>query len=238
MKDSYLSRLEGIYNKKSFQRKVDYIRYNFGPIIRNLKTRKNISVLEVGPGKGEFIKYLHTCGIKDIDIIDKDKNVLKSLQKNFNITNAYNFDNVTSIKNKLRRYDLVILIQVLEHMSPKIYFSTIKTLFSRVKNNGSILIVVPNASNPLGLVERYGDLQHQMAFTEQSLKDLIIGSGINNFDFAIKGYSIPPYDAVNVARIILQKLLHLFLLALMVINGGTYFKTMSPNVALIIRKRP
>ena len=72
MKGSYLSRLEGIYNKKSFQRKVDYIRYNFGPIIRNLKTRKNISVLEVGPGKGEFIKYLHTCGIKDIDIRVKD----------------------------------------------------------------------------------------------------------------------------------------------------------------------
>ncbi|KKQ95044.1 MAG: Methyltransferase type 11 [Candidatus Woesebacteria bacterium GW2011_GWA1_39_11b] len=237
MKDSYLSRLEDVYNQKSFQRKVNYIKYNFGPIIRNLKTRKDISVLEVGPGKGEFIKYLHTCRIKNIDVIDKDKNVMKSLQNNFNITNAFNSDNVASIKSKLRRYDLVILIQVLEHMSPKFYFSTIKTLFSRVKNNGYILIVVPNANNPLGLVERYGDLQHQMAFTEQSLKDLIRGAGIHNFDFDIKGYSIPPYDVVNMVRIILQKLLHLFLLTIMVINGGTYFKIMNPNIVLIIRKK-
>lgn len=237
MKYSYLSRLEGVYNKRSFQRKVDYIKYNFGPIIRKLKIKEDVSVLEVGPGKGEFIKYLHACGIKDIDIIDNDKSVLKSLGKNFNIINAHYSDNIISVKNKLRRYDLIVLIQVLEHISPKVYFSVIKTLFSKLKNNGLILIVVPNANNPLGLVERYGDLQHQMAFTEQSLKDLIIGSAISNYDFDIKGYSIPPYDLVNVARVILQKLLHLFLLGLMIINGGTYFKTMNPNIALIIRKR-
>lgn len=238
MKDSYLSRLEGLANKESFQRKADYIRYNFGEIIRKLKQNKDISVLEVGPGRGELIKYLNNCGIDDIDILDADKTIINSLRKNFDIKNGYYSDNIISVRDKLRRYDLIVLIQVMEHLPPQIYFEVIEILYSKIKDNGYILIVVPNAGNPLGMVERYGDLQHRNAFTEQSLKDLLMGSVISNYDFYIKGYLIPPYNLVNVVRIILQKILHLFLLALMVVNGGTYFRIMNPNITLIIKKRP
>ena len=141
------------------------------------------------------------------------------------------------MKNRLRQYDLIVLIQVLEHLPSSLYFPVLKKLYSRLKNEGLILIVVPNANNPLGLTERYGDLQHQNAFTEQSLKDLAIGSGISNCGIDIKGYSIPPYSLINVVRIIFQKILHLFLLMIMVINGGTYFKEMSPNITLIIKNK-
>lgn len=237
MKDLYLTRLESVYNSKSFKRKFNYIKYNFGPIIQKLKVKKNISILEIGPGKGEFIKYLYSHGIRDIDIIDNDKNVLKNLNKEFQISNTYHSDDVISEKSKLRRYDLIILVQVLEHISPETYFSIIKVLYSKLKKDGYIVIVVPNAGNPLGLIERYGDLQHQTSFTEQSLKDLVIGSAIDDYDLEIRGYLIPPYHLVNIIRIVFQKLLHLFLLVIMIINGGTFFKIMNPNISLIIRKR-
>ena len=238
MKETYLFRLQRIYNKKSFQRKLEYIKYNFGPIIERLKSRKDISVLEVGPGLGEFIKYLNSVGVKDIDVIDNDRNVLKNLKIKFSISNSYFSDNVISVKNKLRKYDLIVLIQVLEHISPKIYFSAVKVLYSKLKKKGTILMVVPNANNPLGSVERYGDLQHQMAFTSQSLKDLVMGSGITNYNVEIRGYSIPPYTLINLIRILLQKTLHLILLGLMIVNGGSYFKVMTPNLTLIIEKEP
>lgn len=238
MKETYLVRLQRVSNKKSFQRKLDYIQYNFGSIIRKLKSRKDISVLEVGPGLGEFVKYLNSVGVKDIDVIDSDRNVLKNLKTKFNISTSYFSDNVISVKNKLRKYDLIVLIQVLEHISPKVYFSVVKTLFLKLKKKGIILIVVPNANNPLGSVERYGDLQHQMAFTSQSLKDLVMGSGIANYNLEIRGYSIPPYTLINLIRILLQKTLHLILLGLMIVNGGSYFKVMTPNLTLIIEKEP
>jgi len=237
MKNLYSARLESIYDSKTFKRKVDYIKYNFGPIVQKLKTKKKVSTLEIGPGKGEFISYLQNNGIKDIDIIDNDKSVLSSLNENYEISNIFHSNDIVSVNSKLRRYDLIILVQVLEHMSPKVYFSVVKTLYSKLNKNGYILIVVPNANNPLGLTERYGDLQHRNSFTEQSLNDLVIGSAINNYDDAIKGYLIPPYSLVNIIRIILQKMLHLFLLGLMIINGGTYFKIMNPNISLIINKR-
>ena len=77
-----------------------------------------------------------------------------------------------------------------------------------------------------------------MAFTSQSLKDLVMGSGIVNYNLEIRGYSIPPYSLINLIRILLQKILHLILLGLMVVNGGSFFKVMTPNLTLIIEKEP
>ena len=236
MKSSYLLHLDNSYTDSTFRRKVEYIKYNFGALIHNTKKDKDVCVLEIGPGRGEFVKYLNDNEIKNIDIVDNDKEVLNFVKEKFYVTNAFLSGNLTSINNDLRKYSVIILVQLLEHLPPKVYFSFIKTLYSKLKPNGSILIVVPNANNPLGLVERYGDLQHENSFTEQSLIDLVHGSGIDNYNVEIKAYSIPPTDILNVIRIMLQKVLHFFILAIMIINGGTYFKIMTPNIALIIRK--
>lgn len=131
---------------------------------------------------------------------------------------------------------MIVLIQVLEHLPLRRHPQIIKTLFEHLNKNGYILIIVPNANNPLGLVERYVDLQHQTAFTEQSLKDLVNVSRIKGYNMQIEGYEIPPYDVINIVRIFLQKILHFFLLSLLIVNGGNYFRTMTPNIVLKIKK--
>ena len=115
--NNYLDHLDNMYNKKSFERKVDYIRYNFSEIFKQKKFGKNVSILEIGPGKGEMIHYLNIKGIKDIDVIDNDKNVLKYIKKRFKIKNSYLSNSPISIKSRLGKYDLIVMIQVLEHLA-------------------------------------------------------------------------------------------------------------------------
>lgn len=232
---AYQNHLKEQYNSLTFKRKIDYLRYNFGSIFKKVSLKRG-SILEIGPGMGESIGYLNSLGIYNIDIVDSDKQILQDITNKFKIKRAFINTNVCSIDKKLGRYDLIILIQVLEHMSIDILPKVIKVLFSHLNKNGQIIIVVPNAGNPLGLTERYGDLQHTISFTERSLKDLIELSNIKNYSLKLESFKIPPYETINIVRIVMQKLLHLFLLLIMIVNGGSYFKIMTPNIVLKLKK--
>jgi len=233
---SYLHHLDSLYTSKTFQRKIDYFRFNFGRFVNRLDPKK-ASVLEIGPGKGEFIAWLNSLGIEDIDVFDIDQEVVDFVKTNYKIKNSFVSDHISSIKDKMRMYDMIILVQVLEHIDPNKYFVFVRSIFSMLRKGGVLIIVVPNANNPLGMVERYGDLQHKNSFTDQSLKDLVFGSKITGYDMEIKGYSIPPYSILNIFRIFMQKILHLFLLLIMIVNGGSFYKIMTPNIVLVLKKR-
>ncbi len=231
----YIKHLQELSNPKTFKRKKDYIDYNLKSVFKSVGY-KNIKVLEIGPGLGEFESYLNDKKIFDIDIVDNDKSVLDYVSKNYRIKNKFLINKMSALDKKLGSYDVILLMQVLEHLPASEYAFTLKTLFEHLKTNGYLIIVVPNSNNPLGLVERYADLQHTGAFTTQSLKDLLNLAEIKNYQTEIRGYEIPPIGLLNIVRIFLQKILHFVLLLMMVVNGGLFFKTMTPNIMLIIRK--
>lgn len=224
-----------MYDKRTFKRKIDYIKYNFSFIFQQFKS-KEIFCLEIGPGMGEFITHLNNIGVNNIDIVDNDKGILDYAKKKFKIKNSIVNHNINLTDSKLGKYNLIVMIQVLEHIPINQYKKIIQILYKHLKQNGYLVIVVPNANNPLGIVERYGDLQHYNSFTEQSLKDLLTYSHIENYEIDIKGYEIPPYSIINIVRIFFQKLLHILLLLLLIVNGGIFFKTMTPNIMLTIRR--
>lgn len=233
--NNYVKHLEEMSMPATTKRKKDYIDFNLKRYFRNIGFNK-IKVLEVGPGLGEFENYLNGKGVVDIDIIDNDRNILDYVSKKYKLNKCYFTKSISLIGKQLRKYNFIFLMQVLEHLPVNKYADTMRLLFKHLEKDGFLVIVVPNANNPLGLIERYGDLQHTGSFTEQSLKDLVSLSGIEGYSMEIRGYEIPPYDPLNIFRIIFQKILHLILLFMMIINGGIFFKTMTPNIMLTLRK--
>ena len=232
---SYIKHLQELSTSKTFARKKDYIDYNLRDYFKEVGF-KNLKLLEMGPGLGEFASYLNDKGITQLDLIDNDKRVIDYVKKEYKVKNGFLTNNISQIDNKLGSYNFIFLMQVLEHLPIGAYAEVVRILYKHLDDGGFLVIVVPNANNPLGLVERYGDLQHTGIFTEQSLKDLINLSGIKSFSIKIKSYEIPPFDPINIIRITLQKILHYLLLGLLIINGGVFFKTMTQNIMLIIRK--
>jgi len=231
----YIKHLEEMSDSQTSKRKLEYLDYNIGNFIAKL-TKKS-TILEIGPGTGEFEQLLNKRDFADIDIVDNDRSILNFVSSKRRIKNKFLTSDLLKIKSKLRNYDLILMVQVLEHIPISKFTPFIKTLFSKLNKEGNLIIVVPNGNNPLGLTERYADLQHTISFTTQSLKDLINITNLNNYQIQIRGYEIPPYTPVNIIRKILQKILHSILLLVMIINGGLFYKIMTPNIMLIIKKK-
>lgn len=232
---SYENHLQNLYTVSTFKRKLKYIEFNFGKLLKTINKRTG-QVLEIGPGMGEVVAYLNSLGIKRIDIIDNDKQILESVSDSYSIRKAFLTNDITKIDKKLHKYDVIIGIQVLEHMVVDQIPVVIQTIYKHLAPNGEIILVVPNAGNPLGGVERYGDWQHKVSFTEQSIKDMLDFAELKNCELNILGYEIPPTGALNALRVFAQKTLHMLLLIIMIANGGTYFKILTPNIVIRIKK--
>ena len=152
---TYLSQLSNSGNELTFTRKKEYIRFNFGPLIDNKLKQKNCSVLEIGPGLGEFISYCNDQGIQSVDVIDYEKEVLDYVSKKFKVRNKFMSADVFSIKEKLGSYDIIMMTQVLEHIPTEKHIPYLQTLYNHLNEGGVILVTVPNIGNPLAIYERY-----------------------------------------------------------------------------------
>ena len=231
----YLTYLQKISNPKTFKRKYDYFRYNYGKLLFSEKNNVE-SVLEIGPGLGEFIAYLNSRKIRNIDIIDNDENILNYNKSKFRINRTFQTSRLINIEKELSNYDAIVLTQVLEHIPKEQYKEFLTILFDHLNENGIIIITVPNMANPFTLCERYADLTHYNGFTDVSLKELVNYCNLKKAKAFVKNFDIPPYSMVNIIRGIIQNILHKLILLLSIANGGTYSKFLTPNITLIIKK--
>lgn len=233
---NYYKYLQNISSPKTFARKVDYLKYNFGKILK-IENQKNIKILEIGPGLGECLHYLNSLNCTNIDIIDNDQSILDNLEKNYKVANSFLAEDISKIKEKLSQYDFIILTQVLEHIPYSQYQVFLNTLYNHLKPKGQIIITVPNLGNPFSIYERYDDITHQTGLTENSLKALVHNCKLKKTIVTIQPFKIPPYNSINFIRIILQKIIHLIIKSFAIMNGGVYAQILTPNITLVIQKQ-
>lgn len=230
----YLTHMGELGASTAFSRRIGYLKYNFRKFLRDLTPKSK--VLEIGPGKGELLQLLNDQGVLDIDIIDNDLPILNYCQANFKIKNAIHATKLDITQSLKRKYDLVVLTQVFEHIPKSSYLNWVRGLYSALSPGGHIIITVPNGANPLVGTERYGDLQHENIFTVFSFRELMTFASLKRASYQIKGFEIPPNSLVNLIRIVLQKILHAIFILLMMINGAIYQTLMTPNITIIISK--
>lgn len=229
----YLQYLEDMYSSKTSERKLQYLKYNFGAFLK-----PDMTILELGPGLGEFLAFASEAGVNSIDVIERDEAVLERLKQNFTLNNSWlvSAENLSSIDEELRQYDCIFMLQIMEHVETKELPNLIQTLFNHLKPGGVLLVTVPNGGNPLSVVERYSDITHHNVFTENSLKQLVNMTGLSPCETTVAGYKIPTSNILNRFRRALQSLLHLLLKGVLIVNGGVSFKLFEPNITLIVKK--
>lgn len=233
---TYLSQLSDGANELTLKRKKDYIRFNFGSLIDGKLKQKNCSVLEIGPGLGEFVSYCNHWGVMNIDVIDRENEVLNYVEKKFKIRSKFLSADVFPIKEKLKSYDIIMMTQVLEHIPKEKHIPYLQTLYSHLNEGGAILITVPNIGNPLAIYERYYDYTHEMAFTDHSLIQLADFAHLKNSRMRVQAFNIPTYDPINIIRSGFQFILHVLFRLLFMVNGGVYPQVLTTNITLVIEK--
>lgn len=231
---NYLSHMQDTASSSSFTRRAAYLASNYAPYLTHVSSVDG-SVLDIGPGFGELISVLNQHGLTDIDILDQDQGVLDHCQKNFQIKKVIKTTGGDPSKALKRKYDLITLTQVFEHIPKSSYETWLRGLYKHLKPGGYLVITSPNGANPLVGTERYGDLQHENLFTIYSFQQLMHQLNLKGVSYEIKGFEIPLNSPLNALRRLAQKSLHAFFILLMLVNGAIFQTLLTPNLTLVIR---
>lgn len=149
-----------------------YVRLNYLPYFQGYP-RSGIQVLEIGCNKGFLIAALASLGfqgLKGIDLSPDDIEVAKRLVPEAELLCA---DAESYLERETETYDFIILKAVLEHISKENVVSFLLKIRNALKENGIIIIDVPNMDWLMAQHERYMDFTHEVGFTRESLAQVL-----------------------------------------------------------------
>lgn len=130
----------------------------------------NAKVLEIGFGSGKVLRWFHDnqCLIEGVEI--QEDLIQLAQEKNFKA-----FKNISECEGP---YDLIIGLDVLEHMT----LDQLKDLFvhasQKLNSSGKMLFRFPNADSYAGLAAQNGDYTHITAIGQSKLRQLIEPHGL------------------------------------------------------------
>ena len=172
-KNFYIDNYFHSYDKKFYKNKNNIYKKIFKIIKPHIK---NKNVLEIGPGGGYMYYYLQKI-VKNYEALEIGDKLRKELEKKYNIKV---FNSFNKIKKK---YDVIILISVLEHVkNPKNFLQKLKKYLS---DKGKVIIEVPSVNDPLVssynlnyYKTKYFRKVHLHYFNHKTLENIVINSGL------------------------------------------------------------
>jgi 2-polyprenyl-3-methyl-5-hydroxy-6-metoxy-1,4-benzoquinol methylase len=147
----------------------------------------NANMLDIGIGKGEMLTCMKQWGYENyigIDISASAVNYCNSIGLNCELVE----DTVNWVENKKNRFDIVAMLDVLEHIGKNDVVPLLRAVNESLKENGKLIIQVPNMQAPESQLYRYEDFTHETGFTENSLRQVIVAAGFT--DFIFQGYEV------------------------------------------------
>jgi 2-polyprenyl-3-methyl-5-hydroxy-6-metoxy-1,4-benzoquinol methylase len=141
---------------------------------------RNTRILDLGCGAGAFIFWLEQRGYKNIVGIDVSEEMVAIAQK-AGLGQVKLGEILPELRaTRSRSLDVVLAIDVFEHMSREQLFEICDEVFRVLKPGGRIIAHVPNAGGIFGSAIRYGDLTHEVAFTASSIRQLFNTTGFRD----------------------------------------------------------
>jgi len=120
-----------------------------------------MSVLEIGCGAGNFLRYLEASNYAEIVGIDMDEYLADALS-DLTKTEIYLDDvgRVLGDQLKGRKFDRIVLLDVAEHIEFDDLVALMMRLRGHLNAQGKMLLRVPNIESPWGLKMFYGTFDH------------------------------------------------------------------------------
>ena len=169
--DSYVSSGQGGGDSsKGYRSGAPYINQL---IQRHIPADRNISILDLGCGTGGVIYWLKRAGYEKVSGIDFSPEMVAAAHAAG--VNEVRLDSIQAALNMTESQclDVVLVMDVLEHMEREVLFEMCDEIFRVLKPGGRIIAHVPNAAGIFGASILYGDLTHQLAFTSSSMQQLL-----------------------------------------------------------------
>jgi len=138
---------------------------------------RNSVILDIGCGHGALIYFARRLGYQNIRGIDvSDEQV--ALGRKLGILDITSGDLVECLsKMPTESCDTIVAFDVIEHFHKEEVVFLSDEVHRVLRPNGRWIIHVPNAESPFGGRILYGDLTHELAFTRESLTQLLMSCG-------------------------------------------------------------
>lgn len=141
---------------------------------------KDAAILDVGCGRGEFLRFLHLEGYVNCEGIDlAEEQVEQSKRWNLPVRCE---DALDYLKTRTCRYALITAFDFLEHLTR----SEALDFLSRSREalrSGSLIMKTPNVAAPRGTHYFAGDLTHEQAYSPSSLLQILRATDFTNVEF-------------------------------------------------------
>lgn len=145
-------------------------------LLSHLPSRKDAAILDVGCGMGYCLHALRQAGYSNLTGIDLDAGQIESCRKK-GLTIHLVDDSVGFLDERKTAFDLVIALDVIEHVPVDAQMSFTRAIGSAIRPGGKLICTVPNANSIIAGRYRYIDWTHTCSFTEHSLDFLLHHGG-------------------------------------------------------------
>lgn len=202
-------------------------------IKKHLPDNKELRIVDLGCGYGALVYCLKELGYHNVVGVDYSSEQVE-LAHQLGVQEVEQGDIETFLTKVEGQFDIVFLIDVLEHLTRVELISLLSKIYQLLTNSGKIIIHVPNAEGIFGMRIRYGDITHEECFTPKSIQQImrIIGfNGVQTFEDKpiVHGFK-------SWIRAILWKLLTLYPRLLLIAETGETKFILSQNMIVTAQK--
>lgn len=171
-------------------------------LLPHLPSIQNASVLEIGAGVGDFLLFLRQHGYNNVVGVERDHAAADAARirglDNVICTDAIEYIEAVPEDS----LDAVIMNNVLEHFPKEVLLSLIPSIRTKLRSGGRFIAKTGNIENPLNIGLYLRDFTHEIGFTRNSLRQLMLLAGFEPEAVAV--YDIR-YRARNLLRTILVR---------------------------------
>lgn len=216
-----------------------HLRKTAQPLARNLlpffqkHVRSGANIVDLGCGYGTFLQFARDAGyetVTGVDISIEETKLCKQLFPELAIIQSEITDYLRTNTNSA---DVFYLSHVLEHVPKTELFEFMAAVRRALVAHGFLVIVVPNSAAYFNAAaNRYGDLTHELGFSDLSLRQLLWNAGFRRV--SIRNFYGAANPLLELPRSVARTGFELFLQLLGYDKQIIY----TPSLLAIVRNEP
>lgn len=198
-----------------------------------LPEEKDVEILDAGAGNGGFVHYLKSRGYKNVLGVDISEERVTEAKK-LGIKEVEEGDLFKFLPERKNKFDLVFARDVLEHFPKENLPELLEEVLGSLKEGGIFVIQTVNAENLLWGRLRHGDFTHDLAFTKESVRQVLSFAGFKKIH--IFPQRPVAHGFVSGVRLALWSILEVLLSLYLLIETGSSRGIFTQNLIVAAEK--
>ncbi len=147
--------------------------YIYSVIRQHFPPKTDSIIIDLGCGYGAYLLCLQELGYTECEGIDTSSEQVEAAQQ-LGLKRVQAGDIQEFLDQRTgESADVVLLIDVLEHIPNTEIFPLLDSIYRILKPGGRLIVHVPNGHGIFAMGVRYGDMTHENAFTSTSIQQLM-----------------------------------------------------------------